>query len=117
MLFWAAEWYYHMLQHCGYAVVAAGDGQAAVARVRAHHSGVSLVLLDLVMPQQNGLQVLQELQRIRRDVPIVFMSRFSAEQLAAVSSSMKPAGFLQKPFTLRQLCTHLQQVRLYKRQA
>ena len=61
----------YALEREGFRVVTAGDGAAALARVR--EGDVDLVVLDVVMPELDGLSVCRRL-RAERSVPIVFLS-------------------------------------------
>ena len=53
----------------GYAAVEAGDGIAGLQESR--RAGVDLVLLDLLMPKMDGLEVLTELRRTHAALPVI----------------------------------------------
>src|SRR5205085_611543 len=61
----------YALEREGLRVVTAGDGAAALARVG--EGDVDLIVLDVVMPEMDGLSVCRRL-RAERSVPIVFLS-------------------------------------------
>jgi CheY-like chemotaxis protein len=84
-------------------VLVAEDGLVAVDRVRTSARPIDLVLLDLTMPKMDGVQTLRELRRLRPDLPIILMSGFAAAQALARFGEHHLSGFLQKPFTMRQL--------------
>jgi PAS domain S-box-containing protein len=91
-----------MLRHLGLQVLTAVDGQAALDLLRAHANEVDLVLLDLTMPGLGGTEVLEQIERIRRDLPVVLMSGYN-EGYSARGCADRIAGFLQKPFSSEQL--------------
>jgi CheY-like chemotaxis protein len=58
----------------------------------------------------SGEEVFRAIQSIRTDVPIVLMSGYSEQEVSERFGGARPAGFLQKPFTLSSLQRKLQQV-------
>jgi CheY-like chemotaxis protein len=92
-----------VLQMHGFRVLQAGDGVEAVEMVRAQKGDLRLVLLDLTMPRLDGPGVLDELRNIAPDLPVVLMSGYSAHEMSSRFGDKKPNGFLQKPFTPREL--------------
>jgi PAS domain S-box-containing protein len=88
-----------MLERLDCAVLQAADGRAAIELFQAYRETITLVLLDLTMPQLSGEQVLSELQQLRPGTPVVVMSGYTIDEAARRFSGLTPAGFLQKPFT------------------
>ncbi len=68
-----------MLRRTGYAVVEAGDGLEAVEQFRAHRDEVKLVILDVIMPGQNGRKALDRIRELAPGVPAMFLSGHSAD--------------------------------------
>ncbi len=91
------------LEMLGCKVVAAEDGVVALQRVRQYGRPFDLVLLDLTMPQMDGVETLRELRRLRPDLPVILMSGFAQTQAMARFGEHRLAGFLQKPFKLDDL--------------
>jgi PAS domain S-box-containing protein len=92
-----------VLQMHGFRVLQAGDGAEALEVVRAAEGDLRLVLLDLTMPRLDGEGALAELRRVAPELPVVLMSGYSEGELGARFADKKPQGFLQKPFTPREL--------------
>ena len=85
----------------GYAIAEAADGEGALASIRGHRP--DLVLLDVGLPDMNGLVVLG---RIRRDDPtlgVIMMSGFDDEILVRSALDLGALDFLQKPLILEHL--------------
>ncbi len=83
-----------LLELAGFRVETAPGGRAALARVRA--GGVDVVLLDLVMPEVSGAEVLRVLAAEQPDLPVVLASGYRRELV-----QLEPEGafgFAQKPF-------------------
>lgn len=87
----------------GYEVVEAENGRDALERLSACSDGLGLILLDLMMPVMNGVELMSELEArypTRPLAPIVLMSAHPAIEGVAAEGA---AGYLPKPFTMAQL--------------
>ena len=63
----------------------------------------TLVLLDIKLPGINGINVLKQIKKIRKDFPVVMMSAY-ADHLTAVETKILGAyKCLQKPFAINEL--------------
>ena len=84
------------LKCLGYSVELAQDGDEILDCLRSQ-SGISAVLLDLVMPQSDGLDVLREIRKLAPDLPVIVVS--GAASTLNVISAMKlgASDFLPKP--------------------
>jgi two-component system, cell cycle sensor histidine kinase and response regulator CckA len=87
-----------LLQSEGYTVIEAQNGASALEVLNSPSSaGVALVLTDLRMPVMDGRQFAAALARVRPNLPIVFMSGFTA-QLMDMRLVSPHLAFLAKPF-------------------
>jgi nitrogen-specific signal transduction histidine kinase len=91
------------LENHGYRVLTAPNGRDAVEIFRDMPRSINAIVLDLTMPVMSGNEALPALRAIRKDVPIILVSGYPEEQLMPLISDDSFAGFLQKPFTSRQL--------------
>jgi len=66
--------------------------------------GPTCVLLDLQMPELSGLEVQEELARIGRQIPIVFLTGHGAISAGVQAMKRGAVDFLEKPFDERRLC-------------
>jgi len=97
-----------MLERQGYTVLQAADGQTAIELFQINHEMIALVMLDLIMPQISGEQVLAEIQLIKPAALVVVMSGYPMQEAAQLFSTLAPTGFLQKPFTSAELRSAVQ---------
>jgi len=94
----------HMLSFLGFEPVGAAGGMDGVARFEESPADWQAVLLDLAMPERDGVQVLGELRRWAARVPVIVCSGYAEHDvLQSFGNDPAPAGFLPKPFTLREL--------------
>lgn len=92
-----------LLESAGCRVLAARDGESALAFLRDRRDEIKAILMDWSMPQLSGDLLFRELRRESANVPILLMSGFPAQDLLARLDGMNVAGYLQKPFRLAAL--------------
>ncbi len=92
-----------MLRDLGYEVLVAYGGAEGVDLFARRSRDVDLVLLDMVMPGMGGVDVFDELRRIRPDVAVVLFSGYSVDSEAGRALRQECRGMLQKPFTIHEL--------------
>ena len=91
------------LEDEGWIVDEAESGEEAMLILRERREKIDVVLLDLTMPQMDGEVTFHELRRIRPDLPVVFMSGHSEQDIATRLIGKTRVEFLHKPFSLDRL--------------
>ncbi len=86
----------------------AANGPEAIARVRA--GGIDVVLLDIAMPQRDGLDVLRQLRSEYPKLPVLMLSTYPDRQYAVRSLKLGAAGYLNKSADSEQLCEAIRRV-------
>ncbi|TMK92120.1 MAG: response regulator transcription factor [Actinobacteria bacterium] len=89
----------------GFAVDSAGDGAEALRRVEKAH--YDLVVLDLLLPQVNGLTVLSELRRVQPELPVVILSARSDLGTKLRGFALGANDYVPKPFSLDELIARI----------
>jgi DNA-binding response OmpR family regulator len=89
----------------GYTVVAAGDGREGLDLATA--SRWDLVVLDLLLPSLNGLQVLRELHAAKPELPVVILSARGDVQTKLRGFELGASDYLAKPFSLDELLARI----------
>jgi len=92
----------------GYRVLLATSGVEGVRLYREHARHVQLVILDMVMPGMDGRAVFEALRAINPGVRVLVSSGYMDEGTAANIVQRGVAGFLRKPYTLRELLDAVQ---------
>src|SRR5437867_2882461 len=95
------------LVHAGFAVTTAYDGKAALAAARTDHP--DLVVLDLGLPELDGLDVARALRR-DSSVPIVILSGRSEESDKLVGLELGADDYVTKPFSPKELVARVRAV-------
>jgi CheY-like chemotaxis protein len=91
------------LERYGYEVMVARDGLMAVELFAERASEISLVLMDLTMPEMGGEETLRRLQSIRPDVRVLLSSGYHETDVIQHFAGQRLAGFIQKPYNIRTL--------------
>lgn len=94
----------------GYAVHCCSGGDEAVAYYREHSTGVDIVILDMNMPQMNGLQCFRLLREINRGVKVVVASGYGDNSDRQTMLKEGVRTFVQKPFRAADLSEKIKEV-------
>jgi two-component system, cell cycle sensor histidine kinase and response regulator CckA len=98
-----------LLTELGYEVITAESGAEAVERFRDHRDRIHLVILDMIMPEMGGGETFDRLREIDPTVSVLLASGYSENGQAAEILERGCRGFIQKPFSLRQLAEKVAQ--------
>lgn len=90
-----------LLGGAGHRVEAVGDGDAAVRR--GTENGFDLILLDLMLPRRNGLDVCRALRSARPGLPILMLTARGAEEDKVRGLGAGADDYVTKPFGAREL--------------
>ncbi len=95
------------LERQGFEAVLASGGKEGIGLFAQDPAAYSLVVLDLSMPGLSGPEVLQELQQLRPDIPVLVTSGHTESHTREIFAGRKVAGFLQKPFSAQVLVARI----------
>ncbi|MAG55094.1 MAG: hypothetical protein CMJ83_02265 [Planctomycetes bacterium] len=99
-----------ILRQRGFEVVEARDGAEAVQMYRDRSEEISVVLLDMVMPEMTGSQVFSKLRQVRAGVRVLLTSGYSESYAKDGFGEDDLAGFIQKPYRPSQLVEKIREV-------
>ncbi|MES3033667.1 MAG: PAS domain S-box protein [Gemmatimonadota bacterium] len=94
-----------MLERSGYTVLTATDGDEGLRMYAEHEAQVIAIVLDVTMPRMSGTEVLADLRRRGKTVPVVLASGYTSESLHAPVPGTATPIFVQKPFVTSALLT------------
>ncbi len=89
-----------MLASLGYHVQTATSGLDALRLYKEKAAGISLVVLDMIMPDMGGEEVFRKLKKLNPDVEVLIASGCDMDSQVLRMFEMGCRGFLQKPFHL-----------------
>jgi two-component system alkaline phosphatase synthesis response regulator PhoP len=90
------------LEKEGYKVLTARNGKQALEQVKRH---VDLILLDIMMTEMNGLDVLRELKRVEKtkSIPVLFLTAKSSEIDEVIGLELGAEDYIVKPISIKKL--------------
>jgi two-component system response regulator RegX3 len=91
----------------GFAVEAAGDGHEALRLFHRVHP--DLVLLDVMLPDQSGIEICQQMRSLK-PVPIIMVTARDSEVDIVLGLELGASDYVAKPFRLRELVARMRAV-------
>lgn len=89
------------LKREGHDVTGCGEAQTAIARLG--QGRFDLLITDLKMPRQGGIELLAEAKKLRPDLPVVLMTAFATVNTAVEAMKLGAYDYIQKPFDGEQI--------------
>lgn len=85
------------LSEFGYEIIDAKDGKEALEKFNKNE--IHLVLLDILLPFLNGIEVLKEIRK-KSKLPVLMLTAFNDEEYKISAFSSLADGYIEKPFSL-----------------
>ncbi len=101
------------LEEWGYEVLAAADGQGALAILGSEP--VDLVLSDQVMPGMDGIELLRSAKKLNADIPFIILTAHGSIHKAVVSIRKGADDYLEKPYAADELGAAIERALKYSR--
>jgi two-component system, cell cycle sensor histidine kinase and response regulator CckA len=89
-----------VLERERYRVLEAGDGQQALGICTEPDTAIDLLLTDIVMPNLDGIQLVEKVLQVRPQVRVLYMSGKCDVEVVQRHMREKGCGFLRKPFAI-----------------
>ncbi|MBN1161545.1 MAG: response regulator [Dehalococcoidales bacterium] len=90
-----------ILKRRGYYVQTAGDGLSAINKFKEQNFDVTL--MDIVMPEMNGVDAFKKIKEIQPEAPIILMTAYSDEDLIQNAKNEGARRIIHKPIHIDQL--------------
>ena len=99
-----------MLKRFRINTLVAADGREALQIFGEHRDEIACVILDLTMPEMDGVECFRELRTIKHDVCVVLSSGYNEQDATQRFAGRGLAGFIQKPYVSEDLLAKLHEV-------
>lgn len=97
-----------VLSQNGYNVDVQTDSEAAAEAIKDNEYHV--VILDLMMPKINGMELLEEIRRFDRDIAIIIFTGYPSVDTAVASLRYKVDDYIRKPFDIEEFNMSLERI-------
>ena len=92
---------YHLILDDEFTILEAAEGQTAISIVRAQPA--DLVILDVLMPGIDGIEILQELRALKPDLPVIMVTAMRTVRSAVAAMKLGALDYVTKPFDEEEL--------------
>jgi CheY-like chemotaxis protein len=100
------EWLMRGLPIRGYRVEAASNATEALERIG--HQKFDLIVCDIRMPGQGGMELLKDIKRLQPDIEVIMATGYATVDTAVESIKLGAYDYIAKPFDLDHLCAILE---------
>ena len=84
-------------------ILEAYDGQEGIKLIKENQSDYDVVILDLIMPKKDGIDVLEEMKKANINKKIIVLTSYNSEEMIRKTSELGINYFILKPFELSDL--------------
>jgi two-component system cell cycle sensor histidine kinase/response regulator CckA len=99
-----------LLQSLGYKVVIARGGKEAIELYKNRQGTIDIIILDMIMPGVGGGETYDRMKDINPDIKVLLSSGYSIDGQAAEILKRGCDGFVQKPFTMREVSQRIREI-------
>jgi len=96
------------LHELGYDVIKSANGEKGLEIVR--QGIMDFIILDVLLPGMNGLEICKEIRKMNNYIPIIFLSAQSEEIDKVIGLEIGADDYLTKPFSIRELLARIKAI-------
>lgn len=96
------------IEKAGFLTEVANDGEEAVKKV--NQVEYDLIVLDLMLPKMNGIEVCKKIRKSKNQVPILMLTAKDQEENKVLGLQIGADDYLTKPFSPRELIARIQAI-------
>ena len=95
-----------------YDIMEAENGVEAVSLLQKYGNSISLILLDILMPEMDGFEVMKEIRANQAwaDIPVIFLTGDVSPQTCAKGGALGVTGFMAKPLEAERMISGIEAV-------
>jgi CheY-like chemotaxis protein len=94
----------------GYSVITADSGKEAIRIYKKEQDKINLVILDMIMPEMNGLETFLKLKKLNPDVKVLLSTGYSIDEKAQEMLRQGCRGYILKPYSVIDFSHKLREV-------
>lgn len=86
------------------------DGEKAVDYIKEHQDNIDVILMDLILPGKDGLQILEELEELKIKKHLIILSSYRKDYTIRMTSRFNVDYYMLKPINLNSLENRIKEV-------
>ena len=87
-----------MLEISGYSCIKASDGEEALKLFKKNRDIIDMLILDILMPKMSGVELYNEIIKIKPDIKILFISGYTEKDEIQKFLKENKLNYINKPF-------------------
>ena len=91
-------------------IITAHNGEEALSKFKEYQQKIKLILLDLFLPDINGIEIYKKIMEISSKIKVIFMSGFPDRDILKLKNLPGDFDFVQKPFSLQEIKAKVQNI-------
>lgn len=99
-----------ILENMGFTILAANSPSQAIRIAGRHEGDIHLLITDVVMPEMNGRELVEQVRKMRPGVKCLYMSGYTADIIAGQGILETGIHFIQKPFVRSEFVAKIREV-------
>jgi len=99
-----------ILTKLGYQIEVFTNSTEALKKIENNPDKYDLLITDLTMPGKTGIEIAEEIQKIKKDMPVILISGYSAEISEEKMTRLGIKGVLQKPLVIQDLVNQIKKI-------
>jgi PAS domain S-box-containing protein len=96
-----------MIKSLGFSVFSAHKAEEAIRIYQEHHRDIDIIILDMIMPKMNGLQLLEVLRNINPEIKTIITTGHALDSRISKNITRDSHQYLKKPYTRDQLANSI----------
>jgi len=99
-----------LLEGVGYTVIEAGDGEEALKAFVEHKDSIKMLILDIIMPKNNGKEVFENIRELKPQVKALFISGYTSDMVHQKKIVEDGFDVISKPVSSVKLLTKVREI-------
>lgn len=91
-------------------IYTASDGQEGYEVFLNNQSKIDVIISDINMPKLSGIEMMQEIRKVNKEIPVIFATAYSDSAFLAEAIKVKVYDYIVKPINIRTLLTILNEI-------
>ena len=93
-------------------MIKASNGLEGLELYKQHTSAIDVIITDILMPQMNGIDMIDEIRKINQDIPVIYATAFNDVEYMKRTIEQSVTGYITKPIDIELMLQTIQKASL-----